>query len=236
MLGSWAFVMAGSVEHWTTSGLIVLASGFVALCVLLWLCGRWLGRTRAVASVDSVRSESIVSVDGERVAGADTVGSVVLFQAHLVEIPAIGRERVDLPLATQSIDAEVAAEVSADVVVPVRRRPRPAWELAVEGQTPASLLAKAHGLLSAGDHDEAAVQLRACARLASKLKEVAVEAVARLELGDLARSHGDMTTACEHWQLARSLYGELKRADEAKAAENRMEKAGCPTDWVLTKF
>lgn len=132
--------------------------------------------------------------------------------------------------------ASVALEAEPVTPPPVRRRPRPAWELAVDGQTPASLLARAHEHLAAGAHDEAATQLRACARLASKLKEVGIEAVARLELGDLAQVHGDMTTACEHWQLARSLYAELKRADEATGAEKRMEKAGCPTDWVLTKF
>lgn len=218
--------MAGSVELLTMSDWILLAGGFVALCVVMWLWGRWLGRARPVADVEPT---DVGALD------ADPTGSVVLFQTHVVEIPAIENERANLRLAIESLDAEVAAEASVEPV-PVRRRPRPAWELAVDGQTPVSLLAKAHELLGAGDHEEAAVQLRACARLASKLNDVAVEAVARLELGDLARSHGDMTTACEHWQLARSLYGELRRVDEAKLAENRMEKAGCPTDWVLTKF
>jgi len=117
-----------------------------------------------------------------------------------------------------------------------RRRPRPAWELAEAGQTPDELLARAHELLAAGAHEDAAVQLRACARLASRMKASGIEAVARLELGDLCQASGDMTTACEHWQIARSLYGELKRATEATTVIKRMEKAGCPTDWVLTKF
>lgn len=119
---------------------------------------------------------------------------------------------------------------------PVRRRPKPAWELAEDGQTPDGLLARAHELLAASSPDEAAVQLRACARLASRLKVPAIEAVARMELGDLCQASGDMTTACEHWQMARSLYAELKQAAEAAVAVKRMEKAGCPTDWVLTKF
>ena len=130
--------------------------------------------------------------------------------------------------------APVADAVAAPPVA--RRRPKTASELAEAGQTPEGLLARAHALLATGADDEAAVQLRACARLASRLKVPAVEAVARLELGDLCQSHGDMTTACEHWQIARALYGDLKRAEEATAAEKRMEKAGCPTDWVLTKF
>jgi len=131
--------------------------------------------------------------------------------------------------ASTALDGTVAAPVA-------RRRPRPAWELAEAGQTPDGLLARAHELLAAGAHEDAAVQLRACARLASRLKVSGIEAVARLELGDLCQASGDMTTACEHWQIARSLYGELKHAAEATAVIKRMEKAGCPTDWVLTKF
>ena len=73
-------------------------------------------------------------------------------------------------------------------------------------------------------------------RLASKLKQPVIEAAARLELGDLARASGDLTTACEHWQMARTLFTTLRRTSDALTAEKRMERARCPSDWVLNQF
>jgi hypothetical protein len=68
----------------------------------------------------------------------------------------------------------------------------------------------------------------------AELKET--HARARLALGDLAHESGDLTTACEHWQIARALFHELKQSREHDAAEQRMLRNGCPTDWVLTDF
>ncbi len=212
-MGTMVESMSGLLESGAIGGPVAFAVCFAALCFVLWLWGRWLGRAPAAES--GAPAGSVTSSD------AAPAGRVLLFQTHP---------------AQPEFDFAEGAHEKAVAAPAVRRRPRPAWELAVDGQTPASLLARAHEHLAAGAHEEAADQLRACAQLASKLKEVAIEAVARLELGDLARSHGDMTTACEHWQLARSLYAELKRVDEVTAAVKRMEKAGCPTDWVLTKF
>ena len=47
---------------------------------------------------------------------------------------------------------------------------------------------------------------------------------------------GDLTTACEHWQIARALFHELKQGRDHAAVETRMLRNGCPTDWVLTDF
>jgi len=63
-----------------------------------------------------------------------------------------------------------------------------------------------------------------------------IHARARLALGDLAHAHGDLTTACEHWQIARALFFELKLSRDHDAVETRMLRNGCPTDWVLTDF
>ena len=62
------------------------------------------------------------------------------------------------------------------------------------------------------------------------------QAAARLELGELARQDGDLITACEHWQIARSLFHDLKNKPRVKAIETRMREHGCPTDWVLNDF
>ncbi len=118
----------------------------------------------------------------------------------------------------------------------VRRRPKPAVVAIDTTVPPEALLAAAHELLTAGRPEQAAVQLRLCVRAAGHLKLPLIEAAARMELGDLASASGDLTTACEHWQMARSLFTQTQRVEHASAIETRMEAAGCPTDWVLTQF
>ena len=51
-----------------------------------------------------------------------------------------------------------------------------------------------------------------------------------------ARAAGDLTTACEHWQIARSLFEEGSQKAKAENVEARMKRFGCPTDWVLNDF
>jgi len=97
-------------------------------------------------------------------------------------------------------------------------------------------LALAREKLAAGRVDEAADQLRKSIRVASRIGKKKTHAEARLELADIARADGDLTTACEHWQIARGLFSELKHAKELDKAETLMRRHGCPTDWVLNDF
>lgn len=101
---------------------------------------------------------------------------------------------------------------------------------------PALYLDLARLQIGSGSSSEAADHLRKCIRLAAKLGQNQTHAGARLELGDLARAEGDLTTACEHWQIARGLFHDLKREADLAAAEKRMQVNGCPTDWVLNDF
>ncbi len=101
---------------------------------------------------------------------------------------------------------------------------------------PGLYLALAHCRLDAGDNADAEELLRKCIRGAAPALHKATHAKARLALGDLAHAGGDPTTACEHWQIARALFHELKQAADHAAAEQRMLRNGCPTDWVLTDF
>lgn len=78
--------------------------------------------------------------------------------------------------------------------------------------------------------------LRKCVRAAMRSKSFAVHAAARLELAERARLAGDLTTACEHWQIARGLFFDMNDRDLHKTAEGLMLRHGCPTDWVLTDF
>ena len=62
------------------------------------------------------------------------------------------------------------------------------------------------------------------------------QAYARKNLGDVAFSGDDLTTACEHWQLARDHYLACGKPDLASEVEDQMTKNQCPTDWVLNGF
>lgn len=87
-----------------------------------------------------------------------------------------------------------------------------------------------------GDENAAADSLRAAIIKATKARKPLLHASARLELGDIAHAEGDLTTACEHWQMARSMFEDEKRAQNASDCEKRMTRNGCPTDWVLNDF
>lgn len=97
-------------------------------------------------------------------------------------------------------------------------------------------LALAETYMTTGRATEASDNLRHSIRISARLGMRDAHARARLELGDIARASGDLTTACEHWQIARGLFFDLKSAAELESAEARMQANGCPTDWVLNDF
>jgi tetratricopeptide (TPR) repeat protein len=96
------------------------------------------------------------------------------------------------------------------------------------------LLAKCH--VEDGQTADAEELLRKSIRGAADAKLKDTHAKARLVLGDLALQSGDLTTACEHWQIARAPFHELDQRHDHEAAERRMLSNGCPTDWVLNDF
>ena len=100
----------------------------------------------------------------------------------------------------------------------------------------AGLLAIVKQQLEASASPGAATSLRELIRIAAANGLHDQHAAARLELGELARQDGDLITACEHWQIARGLFHELKNPPRVKAVEKRMSDHGCPTDWVLNDF
>ena len=87
-----------------------------------------------------------------------------------------------------------------------------------------------------GEIAVAADLLRRSVRCASAQKIHKTHAQGRLELGDLERMSGDLTSACEHWQIARKVASDLGDVALVQAAEERMQRHGCPTDWVLNEF
>jgi hypothetical protein len=97
-------------------------------------------------------------------------------------------------------------------------------------------LAFARQEIAGGQPDRAADHLRSSVRASAKGRHASIQAEARLELAELARVAGDLTTACEHWQIARGLFHGLKQAAEVGETEKLMQRHGCPTDWVLNDF
>jgi hypothetical protein len=97
-------------------------------------------------------------------------------------------------------------------------------------------LLKAREASSAGQAGLATELLRKSVGSAQRSWNVSIHADARLDLAELARAAGDLTTACEHWQLARKLFHDLARKDRVAEADALMLQHGCPTDWVLTDF
>lgn len=98
------------------------------------------------------------------------------------------------------------------------------------------LMVMAQRQIEASAAPAAAGSLREVILLAAANGLADQQAAARLELGELARQDGDLITACEHWQIARGLFYDLKNKPRVKAIETRMREHGCPTDWVLNDF
>lgn len=101
---------------------------------------------------------------------------------------------------------------------------------------PGLYLSLAQWRLASGETGAAEDLLRKSIRGATTAGLEDTHAKARLALGDIAHAGGDLATACEHWQIARTLFRELRQSREHDAVETRMRRNGCPTDWVLTDF
>lgn len=87
-----------------------------------------------------------------------------------------------------------------------------------------------------GNEPAQLASLRAAAGLASLHGAHAVHAAARIGLAEIAARSGDLTTACEHWQLARVALADDGNTERAAKIDKLMRENGCPTDWVLTDF
>ena len=104
-----------------------------------------------------------------------------------------------------------------------------------DDKLPGLYLALAQSRISDGAAAEGEELLRKILRSTGQRSKES-HAKARVLLGDMAKAKGDLSTACEHWQMARAMFYELNEKGEHASVETRMLKNGCPTDWVLTDF
>lgn len=136
------------------------------------------------------------------------------------------------PAAVEVQTPEAAQEEAAKLEAEVSRA-----EEADETVELAQLyLALGKARISAGEEAAGLEALRSAAGLAALYKAQRVHAEARLELAEAAIRHGDATTACEHWQMARMAFLDEGAKTEGDKIDRRMRAQGCPTDWVLTDF
>jgi len=144
-----------------------------------------------------------------------------------------GEPRPEATAEALKVDAVAAARASAQRLASQIR----AAESAGAGRDLAALLyEEARSLIAAKEPAAAADRLRKSLVLSARLGQKLEHARSRLELGDLAEADGDLTTACEHWSIARSLMHELARPADIRTVEARMRDHRCPTDWVLNDF
>lgn len=94
----------------------------------------------------------------------------------------------------------------------------------------------AQSLLVRSNGREAAALLQSAVRAARQANLAAIHAEARIELAAIAMQDGDLTSACEHWQMAKTLFHETGRRADQDRMTDLMRRNRCPTDWVLTNF
>jgi hypothetical protein len=97
-------------------------------------------------------------------------------------------------------------------------------------------LAQASAYQTLGDDKARMAALTAAAGYAALHGPEMTHALARMQLAEAARGNGDLTSACEHWHLAREAFRASGQAAEHAHVEKLMRDNGCPTDWVLTEF
>jgi hypothetical protein len=167
------------------------------------------GKTLAVMAVTASNS------DGSHLASHDAAGPEPVFHPEAIVPPTLTAQEQEEALVL----AVAAAKAERDDVALSRD---------------SVLLAKL--LIARSARAEAAALLQSAALVARRAKLPVVHAQARIELADLARSEGDMTSACEHWQMAKLMFHETGRRTDQDRMADLMRQNRCPTDWVLTNF
>lgn len=190
----------------------------------------------------------------EGFAGADDLygvlaGAAVVLAGVLVLVIAGRRRRArgkQLMTVMREDDFTAAADGGAfmEDVADVREAPLHEVESALQTAVARGQDEKTAGLcldlarrkLAGGDRKGARDLLLQCLRTATATGQRETHARARVTLGEIAHAGGDLTTACEHWQIARQIFHETGLTREHDVVEAKMLANGCPTDWVLTDF
>lgn len=105
-----------------------------------------------------------------------------------------------------------------------------------DSQLSRTSVALARLLLARSARPQASQLLQSAVMAARRAKLPVVHAEARIELAELALVEGDLTSACEHWQMAKLMFHETGRRSDQERMADLMRIHRCPTDWILTNF
>lgn len=165
------------------------------------------------------------------------VCATALVVAALLVVLAAWKRRRKAPVGRLPFMSHGLIEVSSGLDTPsIEKAIREAEAKGQPNKLPSLCYVLAQRMIETGETAKAQELLQRSIRDAATAKQDEVHARARVVLGDLAHKDGDLTTACEHWQIARALFVELKQDGDHESVEARMLRNGCPTDWVLTDF
>jgi tetratricopeptide (TPR) repeat protein len=174
--------------------------------------------------------------------GGAIIGVVSMALATLLVLLLHGRQRKKSQsgdtsyLASAAVEPDVSPRNPAGDIVETSKRIEAATADGDNGALAALYLdlARCHGL--AGDEASRLSALRSAATYGSQHGPHAAHAEARIELAEIAFRAGDLTSACEQWQMARAALLKDGQTERHASIEKRMRENGCPTDWVLTGF
>ncbi len=224
--------------------MLLLSLPWLVLALVAWratnVAGRTQGRGRpADRPVKSPREHEVVaspaggvpSPSEGKALGVMAMSASSLDGSYTVAQDALGTEPVFLP---ESVAAPIRSlkEQEDALVLAVEAAKAVRDDVALSRDS--VLLARV--LIARSARSEAAALLQSAALVARRAKLPVVHAEARIELADLARSDGDMTSACEHWQMAKQMFHETGRRVDQDRMADLMRQNRCPTDWVLTNF
>ena len=165
------------------------------------------------------------------------VCATALVVAALFVVLAAWKRRRKAPAGDLAFVSQGLIDVSSGLDTPsIEKAIREAEAKGQPNKLPGLYYVLAQRMIEAGETAKAQGLLQRSIRDAATADQDEVHGRARVVLGDLAHEDGDLTTACEHWQIARALFVELKQHDDHESVEARMLRNGCPTDWVLTDF
>lgn len=163
------------------------------------------------------------------------VAALLVAAFALILLLALRRRRGRKSLSQRQAIAEAAVPTALDATA-LTAALSEAEAAGQQRRLPGLYLSLARCRLDEGKTAAAEELLRKCILAAAEPGPNETHARARLALGDMAQTAGDLATACEHWQIARGIFYQLKWTSDHDAVEARMLRNGCPTDWVLTDF
>lgn len=171
-----------------------------------------------------------------RLAAAREAAPLTLTSAQAANQPVAAAPAAPPRAAVPSPVAEPAQPNATDPIASLQSKIDAAMKVQPNSTLAPMFLEMARHHKAAGNESSYLAALRSAAGLAAQHGPRASHADARLQLAEAAFVAGDLTGACEQWQIARDALRDDGQKDAHARVDQRMRDNGCPTDWVLTDF